>query len=200
MPPKTVVKMAKTFEQAVHDVTAFASFSARNASIDELEALIGQMQELKLKGANTRSTKDKFYRLQSKFNELETKLNEKNKSMHTAIFMLNTNMTNDSKYKEDQTAFRCWIGRAEDALSELVDNLEESGMNLVTTSLQAPPATSDSATILQQMAKQQADIQKQLGKQFSESPTLMADKLGKQFTESQALISQKICGFSERKC
>ena len=151
MPSKTVVRMAKTFEQAVHDVTAFASFSARNAKVDELEALIGQIEELKIKDANTRSTKDKFYRLQSKFNELETKLNEKNESMHTAIFMLITNMANDSKYKEDQTAFRSWIGRAEDALSELVDKLEESGMNLVTTSSQAPPATSDIATILLQM-------------------------------------------------
>ena len=166
MPPKTSVKMAKTFEQAVHDVTAFASFSARNAIVDELEALIGQMQELKLKGANTRSTKDKFYRLQTKFNELETELNDKNKSMRTAIFMLNTNMANDSKFKEDQSALRIWIGRAEDALSELIDKLEEIGMNLVTTSSQVPPATSDLAAILQQMAKQQADTQKQLGKQF----------------------------------
>ena len=78
MPPKTVVKMAKTFEQAVNDATAFASFSARNAKVDQLDALIVQMQELKMKGANTRSTKDKFYRLQSKFNDLEIKLNEKN--------------------------------------------------------------------------------------------------------------------------
>ena len=169
MPPKTVVKMAKIFGQAVHDVTDFVSFSTRNAIIDELEALIGQMQELKLKGANTRSTKDKFYRLQSKFNELETKLNEKNESMRTAIFMLNTNMANDSNYKEDQTALRNWLGRAEDALSELVEKLEESDMNLVTTSSQAPPATSDIATILQQMAKQQADIQQQMAKQQADT-------------------------------
>ena len=117
------------------------------------------MQELKLKSANTRSIKDKFYRLQTKSNELETELNDKNKSMRSAIFMLNTNMANDSKFKEDQSALRIWIGRAEDALSELVDKLEESGMNLVTTSSPAPAATSDIATILQQMAKQQADIQ-----------------------------------------
>ena len=154
MPPKTSVKMSKTFEQAVYDVTAFASFSARNAIIDQLEALIGQMQELKLKGANTRSTKDKFYRLQSKFNELETELNDKNKSMRTAIFMINNNMANDSKFREDQTAFRNWLGRAEDALSELVDKLEESGMNLVTTSSQAPPPASDITSILLQMSKQ----------------------------------------------
>ena len=115
--------MAKTFEQAVKDQTAFTSFSARNAKVDQLDALIVQMQELKMKGANTRSTKDKFYRLQSEFLELKTKLNEKNETMSTAIFMLNTNMANDANYKEDQTALRNWLGRAEDALSDLIDKL-----------------------------------------------------------------------------
>ena len=52
--------MAKSFDQAISDVTAFASFSARNAKFDELEALIRQIEDLKLKGANTRSTKDKI--------------------------------------------------------------------------------------------------------------------------------------------
>ena len=55
--------MAKTFEQAVYDATAYNSFSARNATFDDLEALIGQIEELKLRGVNTRRTKDKFYRL-----------------------------------------------------------------------------------------------------------------------------------------
>ena len=48
--------MAKTFEQAVKDQTAFTSFSARNAKVDQLDTLIGQMQDLKMKSANTRST------------------------------------------------------------------------------------------------------------------------------------------------
>ena len=121
--------------------------------------------------------------------------------MRTAISMINTKMANDSKYKEDQTAFRSWIGRAEDALSELVDKLEESGMNLVTTSSQAPPATSDLATILQQMAKQQADTQKQLGKQFSESQALMSQKFADSQKESADKFTEaiKISGKSKLK-
>ena len=67
--------------------------------------------------------------------------------------MLNKNMANDVKFKEDQTALRTWIGKAEDALSELVQKLEESGMNLVTTSLQPPAAASDTNTILLEMQK-----------------------------------------------
>ena len=102
--------MAKAFDQAVTDATAFTSFSARNAKFVELEALLGQIEKLKLKGVNTRASKDKFYRLKSNLDELSTKLKDKNESMCTAIFMLNTNMANDPKFKADQTAFRNWIG------------------------------------------------------------------------------------------
>ena len=151
---KPRLKMSKTFEQAVYDATAFTSFSARNAKFDELDALIGQIEELKLKGTNTRSTKDKFYKIQTKLDQVIIKLNDKNESMCTALFMLNTKMANETKFKEDQTAFRNWIGRAEDAFSELVDKLEESGMDLVTTSSQAPPVVSDINMILLQMSKQ----------------------------------------------
>ena len=91
--------MAKTFDQAVLDVSAFTNFSARNAKFDELEAIIAQCQDLKLRGVNTRATKDKFYRLQANLNELLKELKDDNKSMCTAIFMLNKNMANDLKFK-----------------------------------------------------------------------------------------------------
>ena len=84
--------MAKTFDQAVLDESAFTFFSARNAKFDELEALIAQIEDLKLKGVNTRSTKDKFYQLKSDLDELTTKLKDNNESMCTAIFMIDTKM------------------------------------------------------------------------------------------------------------
>ena len=66
-----------------------------------------------------------------------------------------TKMANDPQYKEDQTAFRNWIGRAEDALCELLDKLEETGMDLPIASSQAPPVSSDINAILLQISKQQ---------------------------------------------
>ena len=85
--------------------------------------------------------------------------------MCTAIFfIINTKMANDPRYKEDQTAFRNWIGQAHDTLSELVEKLGESGMGLVTTSLQAPAVASDTNTTLLEMQKQRSNIHKQLGK------------------------------------
>ena len=69
------------------------------------------------------------------------------------FFLINTRMANDPRYKEDQTAFRNWIGRAYDTLSSLVEKLEKSVMDLVTTSLQTPPVASDTNTILLQMQK-----------------------------------------------
>ena len=68
--------------------------------------------------------------------------------MCTAIFKANTKMASHPKYYEDQTAFKNWIAKAEDPPSELIekfgkleltDKLDESGLDLVTTSLQAPP-------------------------------------------------------------
>ena len=73
-------------------------------------------------------------------------------------------MANDPRYKEDQTAFRNWIGRAHDTLSELVEKLGESGMGLVTTSLHAPVVASDINTTILEMQKQRSNIHKQLGK------------------------------------
>ena len=84
--------------------------------------------------------------------------------MCTAIFKANTEMANDPKYNEDQTAFRNLIGKAEDAPSELIekfgkleltDKLDKSGLDLVTTSLQAPPAACNTNAILLEMSKQQ---------------------------------------------
>ena len=57
------LKMAKTFDQAITDESAYDLYSARNAKFDALESLIAQINELKNKGTNTRSTRDKFYRL-----------------------------------------------------------------------------------------------------------------------------------------
>ena len=176
--------MAKTFDQAVCDATAFTSFSARNAKFVELEALIAQIGELKLKGVNTRATKNKFYRLNSNLDELSTELKADNKSMCTAIFKLNTNMNNDPKFKADQTAFRNWLGQAEDALSELHEKLEETGMDIPIASPQAPPVSSDINAIILQMSKQQESIHKQLSKQYAESQ--------KDARESQAQMADKL--------
>ena len=106
-----ILKMAKPFEQAIYDKTAFAAFSARNAKFEELDGIIAQIEDLKLKGVNTRSTKDKFYGIKSELGQLITKLKENNETMCTAIFMINTKMANDTKYKDDQVAFRNWIDR-----------------------------------------------------------------------------------------
>ena len=91
------LKMAKPFEQAVYDKTAYTAFSARNAKFEELDALIAKIEDLKLKGVNTRSTKDKFYRIKSNLDQLITKAKTDNESMSTAIFMINTKMANDTK-------------------------------------------------------------------------------------------------------
>ena len=42
---KLRLKMAKFFDQAVFDEPAFTSLSAKNVSFDELEDLIGQMED-----------------------------------------------------------------------------------------------------------------------------------------------------------
>ena len=56
-------KMAKNFDQAITDESAYDLYSARNAKFDALESLIAEINELKVKGTNTRSTRDKFCRL-----------------------------------------------------------------------------------------------------------------------------------------
>ena len=143
------LQMAKPFEQAVYDKTAYTAFSARNARFEELDALIAKTVALGLKGANTRSTKDSFYRIKSKMDQLINKLNTDNEIMSTAVFMINTKMASDQKYKDDQTIFRNWIGRSEDALADLIDKLEESGMNIASDHAQEPVSSDISAVLLQ---------------------------------------------------
>ena len=121
---QTKFKMAKNFDQAICEETAYDLYSARNAKIDELAALIQQIDDLKAKGTSTRTTRDKFHRLKTKSNELLTLLTNENRALCTAFFKVNSKMTNDAKYKEDQTAFRGLIGKLEDALSELIEKLE----------------------------------------------------------------------------
>ena len=158
---KSSLKMARTFDQAVFDEPAFTSFFVKNVSLDELEPLIAQMEDLEINGIDTRTTKDKFCQLQS-CQELSTELKDSGESVCTAVFETDAEMAKDPKYNEDQTAFKDWIGEAEDAPSELIekfekleliDKLEESGMDIVTFSLQAPPAACNTNAILLQMSK-----------------------------------------------
>ena len=47
-------------------------------------------------------------------------------------------MTNDTKYISDQTAFRGWIRKLEDALLDLEAKLEDENVISTQTILQAP--------------------------------------------------------------
>ena len=78
MPPKAA-KMSQTFDQAIHDETAFTFYSARNTSIEELEDLILQINEMKDKTQYTRSDKNKFQSLKSETNELKSLIKKENK-------------------------------------------------------------------------------------------------------------------------
>ena len=80
----------------------------------------------------------------------------------------------------------------ENAILDLRVELEDE--NVIPIQTEAPAAASDVGTILQQMSKQQADIQQQIAKQQAENQLKMA----KQFEDSQkesretiALMSQK---------
>ena len=74
-------------------------YSARNAKFDELAALIAEINELKDKGANTRSTRDKFYHLKIRSDKLITLLEDENRALCTAFFKLNSKMTNDANIR-----------------------------------------------------------------------------------------------------
>merc|ERR1712082_321119 len=142
------------------------------------------MEDLKLRGVNTRSTKDKFYRIKTKMDQLINKLNTDNEIMSTAIFMINTKMASDQKYKDDQTIFRNWIDRSEDALADLIDKLEETGMNIPSDYVQASAPSSDLSAVLLQMSKQQAEMHKEMAKQQAETR--------KELAESQTKMSENM--------
>ena len=82
-------KMAPTFDQAIIDESANDLYSARNAKHDELEALIAKLNELRDKGSNTRSTRNKFYRLKADSEDLKSLLKIDNRALCTALFKLN---------------------------------------------------------------------------------------------------------------
>ena len=171
--------MAKTFDQAIADDSAYNLYSARNAKFDELKALIQKIDELKDKGTNTRSTRDKFYRLKSNTDELITLLKNENRDLCTAFFKLNSKMTSDANYRADQTAVRDWIEKLEDALSELTEKMEtESVIPVVDPAISlAPsqaPAASDINSVLLQVSKQISDSQKQMAKDADDRQKQMA--------------------------
>merc|ERR1712082_511637 len=155
------------------------------------------MEDLKLRGVNTRSTKDKFYRIKTKMDQLINKLNTDNEIMSTAVFMINTKMASDQKYKDDQAAFRNWIDRAEDALADLIDKLEESGMNIASDHAQAP-VSSDISAVLLQMSKHQAEMQKEMSKQQAEMQKQITADMTKTLTESQTKMSNKLAEYQTK--
>ena len=157
--------MAKTFDQAICDETAYDLYSARNAKFDELAALILEINELKDQSTNTRTTKGKYNNLKTKSGELVTLLTNKNRALCTAFFKLNSKMTNNAKYISDQSAFRGWIRKLEDALLDLEAKLEDENVISTQSILQAP-AASDINSVLLQMSKQFSDSQKQMSKEF----------------------------------
>ena len=65
-------KMAKNFDQAITDESAYDLYSSRNAKFDELNALIVEINELKYQSATTRTTKSKFIGLKTNSEELKT--------------------------------------------------------------------------------------------------------------------------------
>ena len=118
MPPKTLAKMSKTFDEAIYDETAITFYSARNTSIEELEDLILQINEMKDQTVYTRSDKDKFPTLKSESDELKSLLKKENKDLCAAIGRLNPNISNEERYKEDQKSLRhCIKGRKRNSYS-----------------------------------------------------------------------------------
>ena len=154
MPPKAA-KMSQTFDQAIHDETAFTCYSARNTSIEELEDLILQINEMKDKTQYTRSDKNKFQSLKSETNELKSLIKKENKEFCTAIGRLNPNISNEEKYNKDQKSVRQCIKSLDNAMLDLEVKLEDENIIPTRSIMESPAATSDIATILLQMSKQQ---------------------------------------------
>ena len=92
------LKMPPKFDQAIYDESANDLYSARNAKFNELALLIAKINELKDKGTNTRSTRDKFYRLKERSDNLITELENENKALIIAFFKLNPKMASEPKF------------------------------------------------------------------------------------------------------
>ena len=159
MPPKAA-KMSQTFDQAIHDETAFTFYSARNTSIEELEDLILQMNEMKDQTVYTRSDKNKFPSLKSKSDALISLIKKENKDFCAAIGRLNPNISNEESYNKDQKSVRQCIKVLDNAILDLEVKLEDENVIPTRPIMEAPAAASDIDTILAQMAKQQCEIQK----------------------------------------
>ena len=112
-------KMVLTFEKAVYDKSAHASYSARNVKFDELSHLIEKINNLKDQSSYTRASKSIYKRLRTKSEELIVYLNSKNTELCTALFQLTPKITDDLSYRKDQKEFRDWIANLEDALTML---------------------------------------------------------------------------------
>ena len=97
MPPKTLVKMAKTFEQAVYDKTAFDLYSSRNVRYDDLVSLIDDLNLLGNQTSYTRTAKGQFFNLKAKSDTVISKLTEDNEALRTALFKINPKIQDDPK-------------------------------------------------------------------------------------------------------
>ena len=192
MPPK--------FDQAIHEESANDLYSARNAKFNELALLIAKINELRDKGANTRSTRDKFYRLKADSEDLKSLLKIENRDLCKAFFKLNPKLAEDTKFKEDQAAFVNWIEQLDDALSELTEKMETEGVIPVidpTDSL-APsqaPAASDVNTILlkleDKMSKQQERMEERMSKQQQDQEDRMLQHQERQDKQQTLLQLQQ---------
>ena len=195
------LKMAKTFDQAIADESAYDLYSSRNSKHDQLESLMQEIEVFMAKGTHTRTAVGKYKLFKEKGVKLKTVLEEENTALCTAFFKLNSKMKNDAKYKEDQKVFRGWITGLEDSLLELEAKLEDEKVIPTQTILQGPPP-SDINTILLQMSKQQERMEDMISKQQQQmSKEAMEQQerqdkhwesvhkqLGKQFSTSQQEI------------
>ena len=114
-----ILKMAKTFDQAIFGKSVNPLYSARNAKFDELSDLIDKINNLKDQSSYTRASKSIYKRLRTKSEELIVYLNSKNTELCTALFQLTPKITDDLSYRKDQKEFRDWIANLEDALTML---------------------------------------------------------------------------------
>ena len=161
MPPKAA-KMPKSFDDAIYDEAAVDLYSSRNVRYDDLVSLIESINKLGNKTTYTRTSPGKFSKLNTRSEEVISKVREDNEALRTALFKINPKIQDDLKYKQDQTEVRKWIKDLETANFDLKVKLEDE--NAIPIQTEATAAASDVATILQQMAKQQGEMQKQLGK------------------------------------
>ena len=153
MPPKTA-KMSKTFDEAIYDEAAVDLYSSRNVRYDDLVSLIDDINLLGNQTSYTRTAKGQFSNLKASSDTVISKLKEDNEALRIALFKINPKIQDDPKYKIDQTEVRKWIEDLENAILDLRVKLEDENVIPTPPIMETPAATSDVATILQQMSKQ----------------------------------------------